>query len=105
MLNTVAWGILLPLGIMSARYLKVFADPAWFYLHLLCQCSGFVIGVAGFGTGLKLGNDSPGIVHHKHRSIGIALFVFGILQVLETLKFVSALEQTSNKKKRLTSFS
>ncbi|XP_074369742.1 cytochrome b561 and DOMON domain-containing protein At5g35735-like [Apium graveolens] len=76
-LNTQAWEILLPLGIISARYLKVFADLAWFYLHQLCQCSGYVIGVAGWGTGLNLGNDSPGIVHHKHRSVGIALFVFG----------------------------
>ncbi|KAL8131141.1 hypothetical protein AgCh_007171 [Apium graveolens] len=38
---------------------------------------GGVVGVAGWGTGLNLGNDSPGIVHHKHRSVGIALFVFG----------------------------
>lgn len=99
MLNTVVWGILLPLGVMSARYLKVLADPVSFYLHLLCQCSGYVIRVSGWGTGIKLGNDSPGMVHHKHRSIVIALFVFESLQVLETLNFVYVLEQKKRRRR------
>uniref|UniRef100_A0A6N2K0S5 Cytochrome b561 domain-containing protein n=1 Tax=Salix viminalis TaxID=40686 RepID=A0A6N2K0S5_SALVM len=46
-LNAVSWGILMPIGALIARYLKVFksADPAWFYLHaqvpinsLYCWC-------------------------------------------------------------------
>lgn len=83
MLNTVSWGILLPLGALTARYLKVFksADPAWFYLHAFCQSSAYIVGVAGWGTGLKLGSDSEGITFHKHRNIGITLFCLGTLQV------------------------
>lgn len=86
-LNTVAWGILLPLGALTARYLKVFksADPAWFYLHAFCQSSAYIIGVAGWGTGLKLGSDSPGITYDKHRNIGITLFCLGTLQVFALL--------------------
>lgn len=86
-LNTVAWGILLPLGALTARYLKVFksADPAWFYLHAFCQSSAYIVGVAGWGTGLKLGSDSPGIKFDKHRNIGITLFCLGTLQVFALL--------------------
>ena len=83
MLNAVSWGILMPMGAVIARYLKVFksADPAWFYLHVTCQTTAYIVGVAGWGTGLKLGSDSPGVTQNPHRSIGIALFCLGTLQV------------------------
>lgn len=83
MLNVVSWGILMPLGAMVARYMKVFksAHPAWFYLHVACQCSAYIVGVAGWGTGLKLGSDSAGVEHKTHRNIGITLFALGTLQV------------------------
>ncbi|XP_072974086.1 cytochrome b561 and DOMON domain-containing protein At5g47530-like [Typha angustifolia] len=86
-LNAVSWGVLLPLGIMIARYMKVFksADPAWFYLHAACQCSGYILGVAGWGLGLKLGSESKGITYHSHRVIGIVLFCLATLQVFALL--------------------
>lgn len=86
-LNAVSWGVLMPMGAMIARYLKVFktANPAWFYLHVACQVSGYIVGVAGWGTGIKLGNDSPGIKYDKHRNIGIALFAIGTLQMFAML--------------------
>ncbi|PKA53610.1 Auxin-induced in root cultures protein 12 [Apostasia shenzhenica] len=82
-LNAVSWGILLPIGAIIARYLRMFksADPAWFYLHVGCQCSAYIVGVAGWGIGIKLGNDSKGITYNSHRNIGIALFILGTLQV------------------------
>ncbi|CAL8144628.1 unnamed protein product [Prunus armeniaca] len=82
-LNAVSWGVLMPFGAMVARYLKVFksADPAWFYLHATCQTSAYVVGVAGWATGLKLGSDSTGIQYDTHRNIGITLFCLGTLQV------------------------
>lgn len=86
-LNAVGWGILLPIGIMFARYLRQFesADPAWFYLHAFCQTAGYALGVAGWATGLKLGSYSKGVVYSQHRSLGIAIFVFGTLQVFALL--------------------
>lgn len=86
-LNAVSWGVLMPIGVMIARYMRVFksADPAWFYLHITCQCSAYVLGVAGWGTGLKLGSDSQGIEHTVHRNIGITLFTFATLQVFALL--------------------
>ncbi|XVF26186.1 hypothetical protein REPUB_Repub13aG0277400 [Reevesia pubescens] len=85
--SMVSWGILLPLGAIIARYLKVFksADPAWFYLHASCQFSAYVVGVAGWGTGLKLGSESAGIQFDAHRTIGIILFCLGTLQVFALL--------------------
>ncbi|KAG4120514.1 hypothetical protein ERO13_D11G147800v2 [Gossypium hirsutum] len=82
-LNTVSWGILFPLGAMIARYIRSFesADPAWFYLHVFCQISAYAIGVAGWGTGLKLGSESSGITYSGHRYIGIALFVLATVQI------------------------
>lgn len=94
MLNAVSWGILMPTGAIIARYLKVFksADPAWFYLHVTCQASAYVVGVAGFGTGLKLGSDSEGVEYDTHRALGIVLFCLGTLQVRHHLHDLIAYE-------------
>ncbi|KAA8550558.1 hypothetical protein F0562_002242 [Nyssa sinensis] len=82
-LNVVSWGIMFPIGIIIARYLRTFqsADPAWFYLHVSCQFSSYVIGVAGWGTGLKLGSESKGVQYTGHRNLGIALFCIATLQI------------------------
>ncbi|CAN7058464.1 hypothetical protein IGI04_014681 [Brassica rapa subsp. trilocularis] len=84
-LNAVSWGVLLPMGAMMARYMKVFTAPTWFYLHIVFQVSGYVIGVSGWATGIKLGNDSPGTSYSTHRNLGIALFTFATLQVFALL--------------------
>lgn len=82
-MNAVSWGILMPIGAIVARYLKVFnsADPTWFYLHITCQSTAYMAGVAGWATGLKLGRDSSGIQYDAHRIIGIILFCLATLQV------------------------
>lgn len=86
-LSAVSWGVLMPMGVMVARYLKVFkgGNPAWFYLHAAIQTSAYGVGVAGWATGLKLGGDSVGIKYNGHRNIGITLFVFATLQVFALL--------------------
>lgn len=82
-LNGVSWGIMMPIGAIIARYLRVAksADPAWFYLHVFCQSSAYIIGVSGWATGLKLGSESAGIQFSTHRAIGIALFCLATIQV------------------------
>jgi hypothetical protein len=87
-LNAVSWGTLMPMGAMIARYLKVFksADPAWFYVHIAIQTSAYVIGVAGWATGLKLGSEASSVIQYDaHRNIGITLFCLGTLQVFALL--------------------
>lgn len=83
-----SWGILFPIGIMIARYLRTFADPLWFYVHVACQLSSYTIGVAGWATGLKLGSQSKGIEYTSHRDFGIALFSLATLQVYFHIKIL-----------------
>nr|GEV90554.1 cytochrome b561 and DOMON domain-containing protein At3g25290-like [Tanacetum cinerariifolium] len=82
-LNAVSWGILFPVGIMIARYLRTWtlADPTWFYLHGFLQVSAYAIGVTGWTTRLKLGSESKGVMYTGHRNIRIALFCLATLQV------------------------
>ncbi|XP_028804004.1 cytochrome b561 and DOMON domain-containing protein At5g47530-like [Neltuma alba] len=82
-LNAVSWGTMLPLGAIIARYLKVFksADPAWFYLHVICQTSAYIVGVGGWAYGLKLGHDSVAVQYDTHRALGITIFCLATLQV------------------------
>ncbi|XP_047311452.1 cytochrome b561 and DOMON domain-containing protein At3g25290-like [Impatiens glandulifera] len=82
-LNGVSWGILFPVGVIIARYLRTFesADPAWFYLHASCQLSAYAIGVAGWVTGLKLGSESVGVQYSDHRNLGITLFSLATVQM------------------------
>eukprot|EP00850_Spirogloea_muscicola_P026035 SM005297S17864 [mRNA] locus=s5297:60:893:- [translate_table: standard] len=77
-LAATGYGILLPLGAMVARYGK-FSDPLWFYLHIICQISGYVIGTVAFGYGLDL-QHSTGAIKYDHRNIGVSIFVFSTCQ-------------------------
>ncbi|XP_021719418.1 cytochrome b561 and DOMON domain-containing protein At4g17280-like [Chenopodium quinoa] len=83
-MNVVSWGILMPLGIIIARHMKAIipsADPTWFYLHVGCQLTAYIVGVAGWATGLKISNGSHEFFHLSHRWIGIILFCMATLQV------------------------
>uniref|UniRef100_A0ACD5U706 Uncharacterized protein n=1 Tax=Avena sativa TaxID=4498 RepID=A0ACD5U706_AVESA len=74
------WGILLPLGAIVARYLR-HKDPLWYYLHILLQFLGYIIGLAGVVTGIALYNR----IHSNftiHRGLGISVLALGSLQVI-----------------------
>ncbi|KAL6509673.1 hypothetical protein OROGR_022983 [Orobanche gracilis] len=43
-----AWGILLPGGILAARYLKHVKDDSWFRIHVNLQYSGLAVVFLGF---------------------------------------------------------
>ncbi|KAI8567201.1 hypothetical protein RHMOL_Rhmol02G0102200 [Rhododendron molle] len=83
-LNTISWGIMMPLGFMAARYLKAVGpktDPLWFYVHITLQLPGYLLGMAGGATGLCLDIKSAGVRHPCHMGIGITLFCLGLLQI------------------------
>ncbi|KAM0859192.1 hypothetical protein ACQ4PT_047358 [Festuca glaucescens] len=74
------WGILLPLGAIVARYLR-HKDPLWYYLHVLLQFLGYIIGLAGVVAGTALYNW----IHSNftmHRGLGISVLALGSLQVI-----------------------
>ncbi|KAL8259297.1 hypothetical protein R6Q59_027250 [Mikania micrantha] len=58
----------------------VVVDLIWFYLHVTCQTSAYVIGVAGWANGIQLGGQSLGIRFKSHIIIGIILFCVATLQ-------------------------
>lgn len=80
-INTISWGILLPIGVIIARYLRPFpsADPIWFYIHASLQTAGYILGVTGWALGMKLRTLSA-FIHYSHQNIGISLFVLATLQ-------------------------
>ncbi|KVI02085.1 cytochrome b561/ferric reductase transmembrane [Cynara cardunculus var. scolymus] len=111
-LNAVSWGILMPMGAMIARYLKVFkvAHPAWFYIHIAIQVTAYGLGVAGWGTGLKLGSDSVFALllrpkpDHKYRmywniyhvSVGYTVISLGITNVFKGLDILDPEKKWKN---------
>ncbi|KAJ6710722.1 CYTOCHROME B561 AND DOMON DOMAIN-CONTAINING PROTEIN [Salix koriyanagi] len=86
-LNAVSWGVLLPIGAVTARYLRHVQalGPAWFYAHAGIQLSALLIGAVGFSIGIRLGELSPGVVYGLHRKLGFAAFSIGALQTLALL--------------------
>jgi hypothetical protein len=79
-LNLFAWGVLLPIGAIVARYCRRW-DPLWFYLHTGIQFVGFILGLAGIVAGVSLYNKIQANVP-AHRGLGIFVLVLGILQIL-----------------------
>ncbi|XP_024386018.1 cytochrome b561 and DOMON domain-containing protein At5g47530 [Physcomitrium patens] len=82
-INAISWGILLPIGLLAARYLRPFnfADPAWFYIHAFCQITGYAGGTAGWILGLRLQKLANPIKYY-HRNLGIAVWALATLQIL-----------------------
>ncbi|KAH7437689.1 hypothetical protein KP509_05G084200 [Ceratopteris richardii] len=80
-LNTLAWGIILPLGAIVGRYMRQFTDSIWFYIHVPLQILGYTLGVIGWALGMRL-RAVTSASHKVHQNIGIALFVLATIQVL-----------------------
>ncbi|XP_052206683.1 cytochrome b561 and DOMON domain-containing protein At2g04850 [Diospyros lotus] len=86
-INGFSWGILLPIGAVTARYLRHIQalGPTWFYVHAGVQLLAFFLGTVGFAIGIRLGELSPGQVYGIHRKLGFAAFTLGSLQTLALL--------------------
>lgn len=79
LLNMLGWGILIPIGVMVARYMRKW-DPLWFYMHAVTQSIGFILGLIGVMCGFVLdGRLSADVPIHK--ALGIVIISFGCLQV------------------------
>ncbi|KAL8137165.1 hypothetical protein V2J09_003166 [Rumex salicifolius] len=84
-ISMLAWGILAPLGAMSARYFKKW-NPTWFHYHILIQILAFTLGVTGVILGIVLeGVLNIGDAIIRHKILGIAILVLGCLQVTAIL--------------------
>ncbi|KAJ7963770.1 Cytochrome b561 and DOMON domain-containing protein [Quillaja saponaria] len=83
-LNMLGWGTLLPIGVIIARYMRVYPikSERWFSLHLACQISGYILGTAGWALGLWLGHASRYYEFYIHRIFAIFIFTFTTIQML-----------------------
>lgn len=86
-INAISWGLILPIGAITARYLRHIQalGPTWFYAHAGMQLSAFFLGTVGFAIGIRLGELSPGVEYGLHRKLGFAAFCLGGLQTLALL--------------------
>lgn len=80
------WGVLVPLGAIAARYLR-HKDPLWYYLHVLVQFLGYIIGFAGVVSGIALYNRTYSNFT-THRSLGISVLALGSLQVSMIMQLI-----------------
>jgi O-antigen/teichoic acid export membrane protein len=78
-----SWGLLLPLGVLSARFLRHRKDALWFKLHRVLQVCGLVLALAGFAVALASfsvfsGGASAGSL--AHGCLGAFVMTLGLLQ-------------------------
>ncbi|WVY95159.1 hypothetical protein V8G54_034247 [Vigna mungo] len=75
-------GIMIPIGVMMGRHLKVFdgLGDNWFHLYQACQSLAFFIAIVGFGTGLHIGNHY-GVHHAPLRCVGIIQMCLASAQI------------------------
>lgn len=78
-LNMIGWGILMPIGVIVARYFRQW-DPIWFYSHIAIQIFSFLFGLVGFILGFVVEGFTKAEVTH-HKNIGILILTLGCLQV------------------------
>eukprot|EP00899_Mesostigma_viride_P010025 jgi/Mesvir1/19023/Mv12790-RA.1 len=78
-LMAIGWGILLPLGILVARFGKRW-DPAWFHVHRVLQVLGLTFGTIGFIIAL---NKFPVyFTQFTHGRLGFGAMMLGWAQLL-----------------------
>lgn len=84
---TLAWGVLIPLGVLVARYFKVtprqdwpqeLDNRLWWHGHLMFQYAGGACMLAGFVIVFLTASGVPQA--WLHRTLGYAVVVFGALQ-------------------------
>lgn len=74
-----AWGFLIPLGILIAAFRSLSGGSAWwFYLHIPLNVLGYLVSLAGVTVGAYLTIDEK--LQWQHRVIGITVTVAAGLQ-------------------------
>jgi hypothetical protein len=79
-LMSLAWGLFIPLGIISARYVKILKPDKWFLGHRLFVSLGLLLALVGWFVAMT-GIDLPGN-HSAHHSLGVFTMVLAIAQPL-----------------------
>jgi len=77
-----AWGLLLPFGMLWARYTRNLGDLIWFKVHRVTQYSGFVIALAGIILAYIMVDPSFHFRVVAHATIGTVMLILMVGQVI-----------------------
>ncbi|XP_060189921.1 cytochrome b561 and DOMON domain-containing protein At5g35735-like isoform X1 [Lycium barbarum] len=83
--NIFGWGILLPIGVIIARYYKrpPLKCDEWYPLHVRSKVAGFILGSVGWGIGISIRNSAKEhTMMSTHGILGTIIFTFTTIQVL-----------------------
>jgi hypothetical protein len=88
-LMSVAWGILIPLGIGSSRLRDLFPPGMWIKIHqtlnmtaIICTIIGFAIAVYNISDETYAGEEANHFNSTAHRTVGLVIFLLTILQAV-----------------------
>lgn len=87
-LMTIGWGVLIPLGVLTARFLKSKPNKLWFKLHRAIQTTGLVFAIIGLVLAVQAVGNKGGNGQHfagtnkSHKVLGLVVMVLGIQQPL-----------------------
>jgi hypothetical protein len=88
-LMSVAWGILIPLGIGSSRLRDLFPPGMWIKIHqtlnmtaIICTIIGFAIAVYNISDETYAGEEANHFNFTAHRTVGLVIFLLTILQAV-----------------------
>jgi len=79
-----AWGVIIPLGMLFARYFRHLPDTLWFKVHLVMQPFGYLIAIIAI-IALIIAIIMVGSAQFTtvwHGQFGLAIMVVGFFQVI-----------------------
>ncbi len=85
-----AWGVLIPLGIVVARFMKVLPgqawpqrldNPSWWHAHRTTQYSGVVLSLVGAALAWSAAKN-PDMLRSAHTTLGWMVVGLGLAQVV-----------------------
>eukprot|EP00122_Pirum_gemmata_P014207 Pgem_evm1s13244 len=83
----IAWGFLLPTGVIIAIFFKHRPNGLWFHIHRICNIVGLILAIAGWIIALiNFDVFNSGLTKSSfHGGLGMVVMVLGILQPLNGL--------------------
>jgi len=77
----IAWGVLLPLGMLFARYFRHLPSSLWFKVHRIVQPSGYVVALAGLIIAFIMVGAAQ-FTTPWHGQLGLTIMIGGFFQIL-----------------------
>jgi len=73
------WGVIIPLGMLVARYFRHVPGAIWFEIHRVLQPFGYLLALIGF---IIILIDVGGAIEVPHGQFGLAIMIGGFFQIL-----------------------